>query len=126
MLQKTRSETEVFLATVRKLLEEDEKNLVIVPRTDNKTVLFMNEHGFRVKHVIEILQVLSPDNFCKAEMDDNPDLGGEVWIFGYHINRLFAEMCCELYIKLKLTEKVICISFHEAEGGMVYAAFRQG
>ena len=58
--------------------------------------------------VADIILKLEIDNYSETQ-ECTIYKGEKIWIFGYDYHSY------ELYIKLRLRKKVICISFHEKE-----------
>lgn len=88
-----------------------DKNLYFVSRIKNINTLLMLD--LDIDAVINILCTLKPQDCFKIEPDKKNKLGNYVFIFlKLYINT-------ELYIKIKIDDryddKIICISFHEAE-----------
>lgn len=80
----------------------------------------MNEYGFTNDLICEQLLDLSLLNYSKTDNDDNPHKKGEVWFFGKILKPPTTSKYLEIYIKLKLQRKVVCISFHPKEFDIIY------
>jgi len=88
-----------------KLILDKLNNLIIWPREDKKNQQCMAELGLRHYDVADILLDLKEDHYTETVPDY--DFTGEwLWVFHYQYNDYL------LYIKIKLREKVICVSFH--------------
>lgn len=105
------SRGEVFnvLCDIRAKLTLDRvNNLYIVPRDDKKNQNCMVELGLSHNDVADILVNLKDENYCETVPDDK--FKGEwLWVFGYVYNDV------ELYIKVGVRAKVVCVSFHPKE-----------
>src|SRR5665647_777471 len=89
-----------------KLMLDKLNNLIIWPRQDMKNQQCMAELGLRHNDVADILLKLSEGNYLETVPDY--DRHGEwLWIFNYQYYEH------QIYIKIKLRERVICVSFHE-------------
>ncbi len=84
-----------------------------------KNITTLAALGLRRQQQVEILQTLQPGNYCyTVDAIDGAEEDG--WVFGA------IEQGVELYIKLKIVtipdsdERVICVSFHEAEQALPY------
>jgi len=106
-----------FLQEVNRRLRESYNNLYIPKRTngEDKNDLFMIEYGLNHEMVCEHIMELDLLNYSKTEPDRDPKRDGEVWFFGKVIKPTLASELIEVYIKLKLQRKVVCISFHPKE-----------
>ncbi|MGB9781867.1 MAG: hypothetical protein ACPLSY_04040 [Moorellaceae bacterium] len=112
-------EVEEFLSNIKRLLASGNwlENLVIVKenKKGDKTHRFMSEKNITRRMVAQELLRLDITNYSHTDYDDNPKFQGElVWIFG----TVYGSE--EIYIKLKIREKVICLSFHEADYDLNY------
>lgn len=84
----------------------------------SKNFATLNRLGLRTSHQLEILQELTPDDYCHSV----PALQGsteDALVFGSNVDSI------EVYIKLKIQvtpagELLICVSFHEAEFPLSY------
>lgn len=114
---KTKEEVRRFIDEVHKYLEESPDNLKIEGRTRNedKTYNFRSHYGISEKIICEELLKLDISNYSKTEYDKEPRWSHEeVWIFGLDMIGL-AKSKIEVYIKLKIRKRVICLSFHPSE-----------
>ncbi len=105
------SKEEVFqflFAVKAKLLLDQVNNLHIWNRNDRKNENCMLELGLCHNDVADIILKLEIDNYSETQ-ECTIYKGEKIWIFGYDYHSY------ELYIKLRLRKKVICISFHEKE-----------
>ncbi|OIQ59925.1 hypothetical protein [Neomoorella thermoacetica] len=112
-------EVEKFLSNIKRLLASDNwmDNLIIVKenKEEDKTHKFMVEKNITRRIVVQELLRLDITNYSYTDNDDNPRFKNEVvWIFGAVYGTE------EIYIKLKIREKVICLSFHEADYELNY------
>jgi len=108
-----------FLSGMTSILEsgDEDTSLYIVKETkpDDKTYKFMVEHNITRRVIYEELLKLDITNYSYTDYDDNPRFTGEqIWVFG----QMFGTY--EVYIKLKLRGKVVCLSFHEKEFDLKY------
>ncbi len=115
------SEEEVmkFLSDMTSILNNGNENtsLYIVKENNpgDKTNKFMIEYNVTRKIIYQELLKLDITNYSYTDYDDNPKFKGEmIWVFG----QMFGSI--EVYIKLKLRQKVICLSFHEKEYDLQY------
>jgi len=105
----------VFLAQAKDLIASG--HVTFYNRTKNITTLAAL--GLRRQQQLEILQALQPENYC-YNVDPLEGAEEDGWVFGMQ------EQIVELYIKLNITtipdngQRVICISFHEAEQALSY------
>jgi len=53
-------------------------------------------------------------------MDDNKKIGGVLFMFGQFILPPIVDAPLEVYIKLKIKKRVVCMSFHDAEFPLDY------
>lgn len=102
---RTKLEVTTYILDVRaKLMMDPLNNLYILPREKNQEC--MTELGLRHYDVANILLKLEEKHY--SETIRSIDFPGEwLWIFLY---QYFEH---ELYIKINLRDKVICVSFHE-------------
>ncbi|OIQ11566.1 hypothetical protein [Neomoorella thermoacetica] len=112
-------EVEEFLSNIKRLLASEKwmDNLIIVKenKEGDKTQKFRSEKNITHSIVARELLKLDITNYSYTDYDDNPRFKNEVvWIFGTVYGTE------EIYIKLKIREKVICLSFHEAEYELNY------
>lgn len=88
-----------------KLMIDQLNNLIIWPREDKKNQKCMAELGLRHNDVANILLDLNEGHYTETVPDYN--FPGEwLWVFHYQYYEHL------LYIKIKLRNKVICVSFH--------------
>lgn len=113
---------EAFLDEMKNILQDSYKNVVIVKRTrsEDKTFNFKAEYGLTNELICEELSKLDISNYCYTDNDHDSKSGGTVWIFGQRLIVPGINSYPEVYIKLKLNNKVICLSFHEKEYALVY------
>lgn len=88
----------------------------LVPR--EASLLTLQFLGLTKQNLEEIVLALSVADYC-AGPEADPVRGGEVWVFGHHIDSY------EIYIKLKLakvanTALPKCLSFHIAKHPLEY------
>lgn len=113
---RTQEEVEKFLKDMKMKLS-DPNGLVIVKehKPGDKTNNFMIMKGLNNELVKEELLKLDILNYSYTDYDrDPPFQGEELWFFGQMYDR------AEVYIKLKLRTKVICLSFHEKDYDIRY------
>lgn len=83
-----------------------------------KNLAFLAKFGVSIPTVKKCILGLSTDNYCSGPSRDlSAKNHNDVWVFGTELENR------EIYIKLSLgdtIDKVICISFHEAEFPMTY------
>lgn len=115
-------EVENFLSRVFYILRESDKGLYIVKRTnsEDKTGNFMIETGLTNDMICEELLNLTIQNYSYTDTDRDPNRKGEVWLFGKFLKPPLSEESTEIYIKLKLQGRVVCLSFHPSEFPLSY------
>lgn len=90
-------------------------------------IKFLDERGKNTQALIaldltsntrlEILRALIVEDYIGGPIEDQQDIGSPLWVFGKQIKGV------DIYIKIamgKPNDRVICISFHQAEGKLVY------
>ena len=106
---------EVYLELVRRTLSSDG---LLIFSSREKNLAFLERQGFTISEIRECISSLSASNYCSGPMyDSSGENRNDVWIFGTRVNDV------EVYIKISFGDtlnKVICISFHEAEHVMLY------
>ncbi len=120
MAIRTEDEINDFLLEVINLLEEDTLNLYIVPRQKSKdeTNEFRIQYNIQHESICDVIKELNIWNYSSTEEDRDSKKGGEVWIFGkmFQVSSGFVEV----YIKLKISGRVVCLSFHPAKFKLTY------
>ena len=109
---------EVFLTQVKNLLS-DSSNLYIVQKTDRPRE-FTERYGIKHEMVCSQICELDVGNYSYTDKDDNRMIGGDFLFFGQFILPPIVDVALEIYIKLKIRRKVVCMSFHEAEFQLDY------
>ncbi len=96
------------------ILGESPKGLYIVKRTnsEDKTGNFMIENGLTNDIICEVLLTLTLKDYSYTDTDRDPNRKGEVWLFGKVLKPPLINNETEIYIKLKLQGRVVCLSFH--------------
>jgi len=104
-----RQEVVAYTQSIKaKLILDKVNNLYIIPRSDQKNQQCMSELGLKHNDVADIILAIDKQHYVKTVPD--MDIPGEwLWIFHYYYDEH------QLYIKIKLRERVICVSFHELE-----------
>lgn len=120
-----RTEEEVFdfLENVQTIINESETNLIILGRTktDDKTRKFMDKYNIKHKMVCDEILKLDVLNYSYTDFDDNPKWAHEeVWFFGQVLMIEGVKRKDTVYIKLKLRDNVVCMSFHPQEFELKY------
>jgi len=121
-----RSEIDCFLKEMKSLLSGDNgvRNLQIPLKNnldEDKNYQFRVEHNLKSGHICKELLKLDITNYSYTDYDDNPKFKNEkVWIFG----QMFSTK--EVYIKLKIRGKVVCLSFHEKGYDLKYPFLNGG
>jgi len=115
----TQEEVEKFLENVHILLSgiSPENNLYVLKenKAGDKTHEYMIRNNINRQIICTEILKLDTTNYSKTDYDDNPHFKNEkVWLFG----QMYGTE--ELYIKLKLRGKVICLSFHEKQFDIKY------
>lgn len=117
------SEDEVkeYINNMCQRLNETLKNLVIPTRIKNedKTAIFMAKYGLSDEDVCKELLELDIINYSYTDEDHDKDRKEEVWIFG-KMMEIEPRYYVEVYIKVILRRKVICLSFHPKEYDLTY------
>lgn len=114
---------EAIVAQLRHLLNEGgTDNLTIVKKTKgvDKTRSFMIQYGITNELVCEELMQLDASHYCYTDNDEDPLFGGVVYVWGMYLLPPLVDSAILLYIKLKFSGKVICMSFHKAEHPLSY------
>jgi hypothetical protein len=115
----TREEVASFLKRVKRGIVQsgaDPPRFLVLHRDKNSATMTRLEYtSADVKNAILELSV---EDYCSGP-DPDPDVRGEVWVFGKRVQEL------EVYVKLKLfgdsrAEGVRLISFHKAEAPLAY------
>lgn len=116
------TEVEDFLSRVFSILRESSKGLYIVKRTngEDKTGNFMIETGLTNDMICEELLTLTIKNYSYTDTDRDSHRTGEVWLFGKVLKPPLINKKTEIYIKLKLQGRVVCLSFHPSEFPLRY------
>ncbi len=70
--------------------------------------------------ICEYIMDIDVLNYSKTESDNDPRREGEVWFFGKVLKPPLVSEYVEVYIKLKLQRKVVCLSFHPKEFDIHY------
>jgi hypothetical protein len=119
---KTKKEVEEFLQVVQLRLKETPENLYIVRRSRNedKTFKFMVEYGITHDYICEKLLELDASNYSFTDRDYDVTRPGDVWIFGQMFIEKDTSVSWEVYIKLKLNQRLVCLSFHPKEFDLKY------
>lgn len=105
-----------FLTEFKRAATENTKKIAIVSREKNWNAL--TDLGLTERKRDDAILALTPYDYSMGpELDEDPQRGGFVWVFGAEIHGQQA------YIKLKLVEDgplrhAICVSFHRAEWTM--------
>jgi hypothetical protein len=97
-------------------------NLIILKRrrTTDKTQKFMDEQGIKHQHILEELMKLDVSNYSETDEDYEIRFLGDVWIFGQMYYSEKDRCFYEMYIKIKLVNGVVCMSFHPKEFDIRY------
>lgn len=118
----SQDEVERFLAKMKNLLQ-DPTELIIVKKTENKedkTMAFQAKYNLKARDVLDNLLQLDSTNYSCTDNDYDTEKGGEIWIFGQILMSPLVNPDVHIYIKLKLRQNVVCLSFHEAEFELQY------
>ena len=118
----SQDEVERFIARMSNLLHNPNK-LSIIKKTANKedkTMAFQTKYNLKDRDVLDNLLQLDSTNYSYTDNDDDPEKEGEVWIFGQILMSPLVKPDVHIYIKLKLLQNVVCLSFHEAEFKLQY------
>lgn len=119
---KSEREVQMFLDEIGKRLRESYENLKIVGRTQSKDKTFEFRARYNISHSMVCEEILKLDvtNYSYTEEDRDISKKGEVWIFGQIFLGDIVPGYPEVYIKLKLNDRVICLSFHPKEFDLRY------
>ena len=104
-----------FLLSVKSAIQKGNWTFSTV---QEKNIDTLTDLGISFRDAKNEILSLSVTNYCSGPLKD-PEMGGEVWVFGKTINGK------EIYIKLKLrgdhrNQGVGVLSFHLAERPLVY------
>ncbi|ACV63659.1 hypothetical protein Dtox_2896 [Desulfofarcimen acetoxidans DSM 771] len=80
----------------------------------------MNEYGLTRDLVCAELLRLEVSNYSYTDKDHDTKRGGDVWIFGQIFIPANPKNYIEVYVKLKFTSRVVCLSFHEKDRDINY------
>jgi hypothetical protein len=110
-----------FLDKIQEALKQSFENLIINKKTKgkDKNREFQIEYGIGHNRICEEILRLDITNYSETDEDDGAGWTGEVWIFG-QIVEVAQNQYMEIYIKLKLRNKIICLSFHPKEFDLKY------
>ncbi|KNY30159.1 hypothetical protein [Pseudobacteroides cellulosolvens] len=117
-MQKSEIEVREFLTKVHNIIEDSYNNLKILDRTQgvDKTREFRNLYNIKHDMICEQILALDVTNYSYTDYDDNPKWKcEEVWFFGQTLSIEGVNNRDIIYIKLKLRNNVICMSFHPQE-----------
>lgn len=120
-MRKTKDKVSDFLKVIQELINQSFENVEIIKKTigNDKTRKFQIEYGINHQRVCEELLNLDISNYSETDKDDGVGWTGEVWIFGLMME-VAQNQYMEVYVKLKLRKRVICISFHPKEYDIKY------
>lgn len=118
---KTNDEVNAFLNKIHEAIKQSYENVMIYKKTKgkDKNREFQIEYGIGHNRICEEILRLDITNYSETDEDDGAGWTGEVWIFG-QIVEVAHNQYIEIYIKLKLRNKVICLSFHPKEYDIKY------
>ena len=118
---KTNDEVKAFLNKIQETIKQSYENVIINKKTKgkDKNREFQIEYGIGHKRICEEILKLDITNYSDTDKDDGAGWTGEVWIFG-QIVEVAHNQYMEIYVKLKLRNKVICLSFHPKEYDIKY------
>ena len=123
-MSRVASETEVenFLSVVFPILNESPESLIIVKRinSEDKTANFQYETGLTHDMICAEILALDCSNYSYTDKDRDQNRKEELWFFGKILNPPLIDESTEVYIKLKLQGRVICLSFHPSMFPMDY------
>jgi hypothetical protein len=111
-----------FIAQAHAMVIQDYNNLHIVEKhgIHDKTREFREEYRLTNQMVCEEILKLDETNYSYTDIDKNATFRGVFWMFGQFILPPLVDRPIELYIKLKIQKKVICMSFHKKEENINY------
>jgi len=105
---------EVFLKLVKAVICDG----ILILSEREKNIGFLSSKGISIQTIKKCILELSVCNYCSGPSSDKSTRNrNDVWVFGVVIESI------EIYIKLSFGDsmnKVVCVSFHEAEFPMVY------
>lgn len=107
-------EVEGLLSEIR---EKIQKYGLYFLKTKDKNRQTLARLGIMADRVIEVIEDLRAEDYCGGPDPDDKYAWRFVSVFGKQFDGI------ELYIKLSVSvwdEKVVCLSFHEAERAMTY------
>ncbi len=119
---KSIEEVEDFLREVHKRLKDSKENLyIVVKKGKDKTNEFRVMYNISSEIVCEELLKLDISNYSYTDYDDSQKYPNEeVWIFGQILSIPGVLRFEEIYIKLKIRNNVVCMSFHPKEFDITY------
>lgn len=122
LMTKSIEEVEDFLNEVHKRLKKSKDNLYIVQKKGkDKTNEFRSMYNISSEIVCEEILKLDISNYSYTDYDDNPKWPDqEVWIFGQMLSIHGVLSHEEIYVKLKIRNNVVCMSFHPKEFDLKY------
>ena len=108
----------ITISEVNKFLEEFKvkaKVFGIIYRDDRaKNADALIELGISAKIRERIIFSLEGEDYSQGPIMETLNKGAEMWVFGKDHNGV------EIYIKISVSDRALCISFHEAERPMQY------
>lgn len=114
------AEVETFLKCLHSKIQESPESVIIIKRTssEDKTFNFMVEYGLTHEYICQRILDLNVTNYSYTDKEKNTNFSGDILVFG----QMFLDKgpVLEIYIKLKLNERVICLSFHPKEFDLNY------
>lgn len=118
---KTKDEVNSFLYVIQELINQSFENVIVIKKTkgNDKTRKFQNEYGIEHERICEEILRLDISNYSETDKDNGAGWTGEVWIFGFMME-VAQNQYMEIYAKLKLRDKAICMSFHPKEYDIKY------
>lgn len=120
---KSEEDVKKFIENLHKIISSSYRNLTIIRRTlsEDKTYNFMVEYGITSDMICEQLLQLDITNYSYTDKErDKTRQPENVWIFGQILQVDDSKVIIEVYIKLKLRNNVICLSFHPKEDEIQY------
>lgn len=121
-MTKSIEEVKGFLYEVHKRLNKSKDNLYILRKKGkDKTNEFRIMYNISSEMVCGEVLKLDISNYSYTDYDDNPKWPNEeVWIFGQILSIPGVLSYEEMYIKLKIRNNVVCMSFHPKEFDLKY------
>lgn len=101
-------EVEQALERIRALIADN--RTLSIPREEN--LAFKVKHNLMHRDLLSYLACLETCDFAKIEEDKDPKFSGYCWFFYKKLH--LSDQSVWAYIKVKIEDRLVIISFHEA------------